>query len=261
MKVLITNDDGINAEGLAVLANRLSRENEVYVVAPHTNRSGVSHCITMNKPLLIERHGENRYSLEGFPVDCVISALRGGFLPGVPDVVLSGINDDANIGTDVLYSGTCAGARQASLYGVPGIALSLCHRAGQRDAHCSYDALADFAADNIGLLAKLCGSPNGKSGSLGYFVNVNALSQDTYRGVKLAGLSNREYRDSVRIESDASGRQYSVFCGGLITSHGDGTDDASLVDDGYISVSVIHSEGVCDKDDRFGIEKQFVLKR
>src|SRR5574344_2495885 len=176
MKILLTNDDGIEAEGIAVLAKRLARENEVWVVAPHRDRSGVSHCITMDKPLLIEKRetvngvpcGEQWYSLEGFPADCVITALRGSFLPGLPDMVISGINSDANLGTDVIYSGTCAAARQASLYGVPGIALSLCHKSDHGEGEKGkYHALADFAAANLKMLAGLC-SEKGRAAGDGW---------------------------------------------------------------------------------------------
>ena len=260
MKILLTNDDGITAEGLAVLARRLCEENEVYVVAPHRNRSGVSHCITMEKPLLLEKHetvnGEKRngtwYSLEGFPADCVITALRGNFLPGVPDLVFSGINNDANLGTDVIYSGTCAAARQASLYGIPGIALSLCHKSDHGDGEEShYEALADFAATHLQLLAGLASGTQMENEQkklfcgegLPYFVNVNALSAEGYKGMALAGLSNREYKDSVEIEN-CDGKLYSIFHGGHILTHGDGADDNTIVQKGYVALSVLHTEAV-----------------
>jgi 5'-nucleotidase len=271
MKIVVTNDDGFESEGIAALVNRLSCDHDVCVVAPHRNRSGVSHHITMEKPLLIERqtivNGSKRngdwYSLEGFPADCVITALRGDFLPFFPDVVVSGINSDANLGTDVIYSGTCAAARQASLYGVPGIALSLCHKVNHGEGEeCHYEALADFAARNIVFLAGLCSDRQGMNAGvppmdrepLPYFVNVNALSAEWYEGMVLAGLSNREYRDSVEIEKTDDGKQYSIFHGGSIRSHGDGSDDYSIVQKGYVAISVLHTEAVCCE----GINQQFV---
>src|SRR5574344_1060325 len=174
MKIVITNDDGIDSEGLVTLAARLAEENEVCVVAPHRNRSGVSHHITMEHPLLIERRtqangspcGGDWYALEGFPADCVITALRGDFLPFFPDVVVSGINSDANLGTDVIYSGTCAAARQASLYGVPGIALSLCHRSGHHDDEDKYEPLAAFISDHISTFMQFCGAKNTDAGGM-----------------------------------------------------------------------------------------------
>jgi 5'-nucleotidase len=255
MKILITNDDGIDAPGLGVLEKCFSKNNEVWVVAPNRNRSGVSHCITMDKPLYLEQrpsaegmpYNENRYALEGFPADCVITALRGNFLPGIPDVVISGINNDANLGTDVIFSGTCAAARQASLYGVPGIALSLCHRGDHHDDEDKYEPLAAFISDHISTFMQFCGAKDNDSGGmLKYFVNVNALSLDSYKGYVLAGLSNREYRDSVEIQKDEAGRKYSVFCGGNILSYGDGTDDYSVVQNEYVAVSVLHTEAVCE---------------
>ena len=216
----------------------------------------------MDHPLYLQKKAENWYSLEGFPADCVITALRGNFLPGKPDIVISGINSDANLGSDVIYSGTCAGARQASLYGIPGIAVSLCHKDQHGgDGDSEYGALADFVAANLVMLAGLC-TVRFSDGSrkddappgLPYFVNVNGMSGKSYQGVVLAGLSNREYRDSVEIHTDSGGRQYSVFTGGTIVTHGDGTDDYSIVQRGYISLSVLRTEPVSCQ----GIEQQFV---
>src|SRR5574344_374949 len=146
MKLLLTNDDGYDADGIQTLAACLSRDNDVYVIAPDRNRSAVSNGITwMKEPLKFVRHSENVYSCSGLPADCVIAGLSGELLPFMPDAVISGINKGANIGTDIIYSGTAAAARQAVLYGIPGIALSI----ESSDDVWKYRALARFAADNL----------------------------------------------------------------------------------------------------------------
>jgi len=123
MNILITNDDGIASEGLRILADVLRKEHSVWVIAPHMERSAASQSITLRKPVSLRKAGEQTYSCNGTPADCVLYGV-GSVLPAVPDVVISGINRGENIGTDILYSGTVAAARQAVIMGIPGIALS-----------------------------------------------------------------------------------------------------------------------------------------
>src|SRR5574344_2604799 len=171
MKILLTNDDGIEGKGMQALALALSAYAEVYVLAPDEDNSGVSHRITMDKPLRITPHDDDIYSCSGAPVDCVITALRSDLFGVSFDAVFAGINRGANMGTDVVYSGTAAAARQAVLYGVPGIAVSL----DSDDDVYHYEAIAEFVANNIGKLASLSAE--------GLFVNINAESSSSYSGV------------------------------------------------------------------------------
>lgn len=123
-RVLITNDDGIDAPGLAVLeavAETLARE--VWVVAPEHDQSGVSHSISLHAPLRVRRRGDRRFSVTGTPADCVIVGSRH-VLPAPPDLVLSGINRGANLGVETVFSGTVGGAMAGLLLGLPSIALS-----------------------------------------------------------------------------------------------------------------------------------------
>ena len=146
MKLLLTNDDGFSADGIKTLARYLSDAgHEVWIFAPDRNRSAASNRITMDKPLRIKEHGQRVYSCSGMPADCVIAALKSGIIGNGVDAVLSGINRGANIGTDILYSGTAAAARQAVLYGVPGIAFSV----RSSDGFWRYDAMARFAYSNL----------------------------------------------------------------------------------------------------------------
>lgn len=122
MRILVTNDDGIDAPGLAVLAQVAERFGEVLVVAPRDHQSGCSHMVTTHRPLTVEQRGEQRYAVDGTPADCVRVALR--HLRLEVDWVLSGVNDGGNLGVDIYLSGTVAAAREARLLGKPAIAFS-----------------------------------------------------------------------------------------------------------------------------------------
>lgn len=124
MRILISNDDGIFAEGINTLAKALSELAEVIVVAPDRNRSGASNSLTLDYPLRIREEGKNRISVQGTPTDCVHFALNE-WLDVRPDIVVAGINHGANLGDDVLYSGTVAAATEGHFLGVPAIAVSL----------------------------------------------------------------------------------------------------------------------------------------
>jgi 5'-nucleotidase len=134
MRILITNDDGIHAHGLSVLeeiAGALS--DDVWVVAPETDQSGVSHSISLNDPLRLRKVSEKRYAVKGTPTDCVIMGLRHILLEKKPDLVLSGVNHGQNVAEDVTYSGTVAGAMEGTILGVRSIALSQAYGPGNRD--------------------------------------------------------------------------------------------------------------------------------
>ncbi|MBQ2601512.1 MAG: 5'/3'-nucleotidase SurE [Treponema sp.] len=256
MKILLTNDDGIEAPGLnALYRSLLESGNEVWVVAPLSDRSGASCSVSIGRDLLLERRGENRYALDGSPIDCVISALKGGYLPSMPDAVLSGINSGGNLGTDVIYSGTCGAARQACLYSVPGIALSIEKKSGTVDSEYRFSALADFASKNLEKLIGLCGNLRNKGEGEGYtyFVNVNAPSADSYNGVRFSELSRRDYHDRVFVSERADGKLVSRCVGeGAVETFGGTSSDFSLVESGCISVSVLYAEAVADKSYKDG---------
>lgn len=128
MRILVTNDDGINAPGLKVLAD-IARAftDDVWVVAPDTNQSGASHSLTLHEPLRCEAVADKRYAVSGTPTDCVIMGVRHLLLDHPPDLVLSGVNKGANLAEDVTYSGTIAGAIEGAQLGVRSIAMSLAY--------------------------------------------------------------------------------------------------------------------------------------
>ena len=231
MKILLTNDDGIHAEGLLALVKYLEKNHEVWVVAPDRNRSGVSHGITMAEPLKLCQLAENRFSCSGVPVDCTFTAING-ILNEYPDVVISGINKGPNLGTDIIFSGTAAAARQASFYGIPGIAVSLASFEEPLD----YSALADFVSKNIEKLVTLCDKD--------IFVNINAASLDSYKGYKLTSLSKRSYQDKVSLYNAPDGKFYSFFLGGEVESLGDDDSDEKATAQGYVSITRVLSQPI-----------------
>ncbi len=124
MRILITNDDGINAPGLAVMERiAAALSDDVWVVAPETDQSGLSHSLTLSDPLRLRQVGEQRFALRGTPTDCVIMGVRE-VIGGKPDLLLSGVNSGQNVADDITYSGTVAGAMEGTMLGIPSIALS-----------------------------------------------------------------------------------------------------------------------------------------
>jgi 5'-nucleotidase len=227
MRILVTNDDGIASEGLVALANTLSRRHEVWVFAPDTERSGASHGLTLGGPCRVRRVGERRFSCSGTPSDCVVLAMLGAI--GVkPDIVVSGINRGPNLGTDIVYSGTCAAAREAVLSGIPGIAISC---AGW-DGHFLYGAAAAFVLRNIDSLAEAC------SGEV--FVNINAPSSDDARlGAQWCQPCSRVYGNELESFEAPDGYTYCFITGGGSGVDGEGPDDFRVVTAGMLAISPI----------------------
>lgn len=138
MRILVTNDDGVHAAGIEALARvAATLSDDVWVVAPEYDQSGVSHSLSLNDPLRLREIAERRFAVRGTPTDCVIMAARH-IMPEPPDLVLSGINRGHNLAEDVTYSGTVAGAIEGTLLGLPSVALSQSYGRGERD-HVSYD--------------------------------------------------------------------------------------------------------------------------
>jgi 5'-nucleotidase len=227
MRILVTNDDGIGAEGIAALASALSKKHEVWVFAPDKERSGVSHALTLGAPGKVKEVSERRFSCSGTPSDCVVLALLGaiGFKP---ELVVSGINRGPNLGTDIVYSGTCGAAREAVIAGIPGIAVSC----ATRDSRPRYGSAAAFVSDNLERLAAACTDEA--------FINVNAPSSDE-GGLKALWSSpcTRIYDNGLRSFEGPDGFGYFFLTGGESRSVGPEANDYSVVASGRISVSQI----------------------
>ncbi|MBI9109074.1 MAG: 5'/3'-nucleotidase SurE [Spirochaetales bacterium] len=225
MRILLTNDDGIKSPGLDALRQSLNMH-DVWVVAPKTEQSGKSHSVTLFEPVCYEQLDEQVFSCSGSPADCVLYSYRGA-LPVKPDIVISGINIGPNLGTDLIYSGTAAAARQAALMGYPGVAVSMSSFA----APFHFGTTADFIADNLELLLELW--------HLDHFININTPNVPEFtEGVRITGLSRRMYSDEVVRFDAPRGGTYFFLEGGLIANTEDGTD-SECVASGAISVSPV----------------------
>lgn len=250
MNVLITNDDGYGAWGIEALINSISKKHKVFVMAPDSNRSGASNHINLDKPLSLCKKAPDRWTSSGTPADCVITSLKSNIFPEKIDAVVSGINKGANIGTDIIYSGTCGASRQAVLYGIPGIAVSMQLEDKSKDWNDKnnwyFDKLADFVSDNLEKLCSLCVvTENGlmpKERSV--FVNVNAFSIPEFKGTKFTDVCFREYiHDRVELK-DNSFEVSGIFWGGDCNSKSRNYSDYDACSSGYISISRIYSEPV-----------------
>lgn len=238
--LLLTNDDGIDGEGLVALAKALEKVANVYILAPESNRSGVSNHITIEEDLHFTKVGENAYTCSGYPCDCAIVGLISDLFPVHFDAVVSGINKGPNLGTDLLYSGTAAAARQAVSFGYPGIAISLgeVYDGGVYD----YEVLARFVSENLDTLISLSDIKKG------LFVNINAPRKPSFSGVVFAeSLSLRNYNDSITLLAANNENLYGKVMGGRLVSTGPADSDFELVHQGKVVISLIPTEPVCSK--------------
>ncbi len=246
MRILITNDDGINAPGLEVLTDIAHAiagpEGAVWTVAPAFEQSGVGHCISYTHPMMIARLGPHRYAAEGSPADCVLAGFYDVLEGAKPDLVLSGVNRGNNSAENVLYSGTIGGAMEAALQGVPAIALS-------QFMGPATEALADpFQAARVhgealvrALLAK--GRWDAGDYRLFYSVNFPPVAAADVRGVKVAAQGFR--RDSafgVEPYLSPSGRKFLWIRGGQQQTPTLPGTDAAVNLAGYISVTPMRAD-------------------
>lgn len=237
MRILITNDDGINARGLALLegvARRLS--DEVWVVAPAEEQSGAGHSLTLTQPVRLRRHGERRFSVTGTPTDSVMLALAHVMKEARPDVILSGINRGANLAEDVTYSGTVSAAMEGALAGVRSIALSQAYsREGMGDT-VPFAAAEAWAERVLAPLLSFETAP-------GTLINVNfpALPPGEVRGVRVCRQGIRDYgRLRIVQRRDPRGYEYYWFgLGPMVETPGHQTD-LEAVADGFVSITPLH---------------------
>lgn len=230
MLILCTNDDGYRAAGLAVLADAARSLGDVEIVAPDREQSATSHSLTMHFPLRAHRIEGRVQSVDGTPTDCVALAV-GELLGRRPDIVLSGVNHGPNMGEDVLYSGTVAGAMEATMLGIPAVAFSYAGRDTER--------IADFGPILRRLLPQLVQRGGFPDQTL-LNVNFPPIPPDAVRGVKVTKLGRRVYTDSITRANDPSGREYFWIGGGGIQWEAEEGTDFQAVQDGYISVTPLH---------------------
>ncbi|MBI5627207.1 MAG: 5'/3'-nucleotidase SurE [Nitrosomonadales bacterium] len=218
MRILISNDDGYFAPGLACLAEHLAKIAEIIVVAPERDRSGASNSLTLDRPLKLSRSDNGFYYVNGTPTDCVHLAVTG-MLDQQPDMVVSGINAGANMGDDTIYSGTVAAATEGFLLGIPSIAVSL---VSKEFAHC--ETAARVAADLVQRFAR-------QKHSLPWLHNVNVpdVPYDLLHGIAVTRLGKRHKAEPVVKASNPHGETvYWVGAAGKAQDAGEDTDFYAL---------------------------------
>ena len=230
MRVLVSNDDGVDAPGIRVLADCLGKVGTVTVVAPDRDRSGASNSLTLDAPVRVLPMGGGYYRVAGTPTDCVHLALSG-LLQDEPDIVVSGINNSANLGDDVIYSGTVSAAMEGRFLGLPAIAVSLAAKdhKGQHYASAAQAALA--------IMERLLVDPLPADTILN--VNVPDRAWADLRGFAVTRLGRRHRSAPCIAQTDPRGRpMYWIGPPGEAEDDGPGTD-FHAVREGYISISPI----------------------
>jgi len=234
-RILLSNDDGVGADGLAVL-ERLAQtlSDDVWVVAPAVEQSGTGHSLTLHEPLRPVQVGERRFSISGTPTDCMMVAINHLLKDRKPDLVLSGINMGANLGEDVHYSGTVAAALEATLLGVPSIAVSQVIQYGST-APVPWGAADKFIPD---LIRKLCKA--GWPTSVMMNINIPNRPVDQVTGIIATAQGKHKLGDDLILREDPRGRPY-IWIGPRRASDAavDGSD-LKAVDEGYIAVTPLN---------------------
>lgn len=237
MRILVTNDDGYHAPGLAVLEELAAAfSDDVWVVAPTEEQSGAGHSLTLTRPLRIRRFEDRRYAVSGTPTDAVMMALAKIMKDCPPDLILSGVNRGANLAEDVTYSGTVSAAMEGALAGVRSIALSQVYaREGMGDS-VPFEAARAWGERVLAPLMTLDWAPR-------TLVNVNfpALPADQVKGVRVVTQGLRDY-GRLRIVSnrDPRGYEYHWFALGPVIHTPAHSTDLEAIQDGYVAVTPLH---------------------
>jgi 5'-nucleotidase len=229
-RILITNDDGIHSEGIEALEAAMNQIGEVYVVAPASEMSGASHSLTLERPLRIRQIDERHWTVDGTPTDCVTLALNRILLNGErPDICVSGINHGANLGDDATYSGTVAGAMEATILGIPGLAFSLvAARAPDftESARIAIDVTRKALAEGIPEWTLL---------------NVN-IPKGTPKGIRVTRQGFKEAKPVISEHIDPRGKPYYWIGEVREGFRAEGGTDFEAVDEGYVSVTPMRSD-------------------
>lgn len=238
LRILISNDDGIHAPGIQVLAAELSKFADVTVVAPTSERSGQSHAITIYQPLRLHEFGEQRYGVDGTPADCVMLALQHLY-ETPPDWVVSGINRGGNLGTDILYSGTVGAALEAANAGVKALAVSLEGIEGEPK---NYEAAAKCASEVVQ-------RPDVFGVGRYELLNLNVpdFPFEKILGLRTASVGRRIYEGKMWERHDPRGKPYYwIGAGGYGHEAIEGSDCVVLYE-GYATISVLKADFFADQ--------------
>jgi len=232
MRILVSNDDGILARGLGVLAEVCAAVGQVTVVAPDREQSGTSHSLTLHRPIRAARRPDGAFQVDGTPTDCVLLAL-GMLMPDQPDFVISGINHGSNMGEDVLYSGTVAAAFEGLVGGIPSVAISF--------AGTDLDLLDTHRPRLERLLRQLVNVRDFPKETL-LNINLPGIPGDDVKGVKVTHLGSRVFSEEIALMKDPWGKDIYWIGGGHVTWSGGVDSDVRATRDGYISVTPLHMD-------------------
>ena len=229
-RILLTNDDGIHSDGLQILERTLLEVGDVFVVAPAAEMSGASHSLTLSRPLRIRQVDERHWSVDGTPTDCVTLALHQILHEDeLPHVCVSGINHGGNLGDDATYSGTVAGALEATILGVPGLAISLVAR-----DHFNFTDAARFALVAVRKILSE-GLPEGT------LLNMN-VPQGEIKGVKVTRQGIKNARPVITEHIDPRGKPYFWIGEQYFRSNAEDGTDYRAIEDGYVSITPLKSD-------------------
>lgn len=234
MRILLTNDDGYFAPGIQTMYEVLKEEDyELFVIAPDSQRSATGHSITLFEPLFLTKHPLEKgagYALSGKPADCVKIGIQGDIIPK-PDLVISGINNGPNLGTDVFYSGTVSAAMEGVLLGIPALAVSLASFS-LTDYQPAATFLAKFLREHKGEILKQGGLIN---------INIPAIPQEDWKGLKVTKLGKAVYENVFEQRKAPFGREY-YWQAGTVAKEEDEETDLFAVQQGYVSITPMHSD-------------------
>ena len=234
MNILVSNDDGILAPGLALLAEVCQTVGRVTVVAPDREQSGTSHSLTMHRPLRPARRPDGSFQVDGTPTDCVLLAL-GTLMPERPDFVFSGVNHGPNMGEDVLYSGTVAVAMEGVTLGVPSVAISFAGPASDLETMNSY-------RETLTRLVQRIVAVQGFPPETLLSINLPPCGASAVTGIKVTSLGSRYFSESLTRMRDPWGREIFWIGGGAIHWTGGAESDHHAVADGFISITPLHMD-------------------
>jgi len=242
MNILLTNDDGYRADGINILKKYLLRFGRVIIVAPENNQSTTSHSISLNRPLRCKKIKKDIYSVSGLPADCVNFAINSDKIHEKFHLVISGINDGANVGDDINYSGTVGAAREGYLHGINAIAVSIGNKKNPK-----FDDCANLFSK---ILDKII-----KTKVKNFFLNINFpnLIEEDIKGIKFTKQGQRAYGHRILTKKDPRGYEYHWIGGNDLSYKSKDGSDINALKNGYATITPLTTNYTDNKFKKFNI--------
>ncbi|NSW73845.1 5'/3'-nucleotidase SurE [bacterium] len=244
MNILLTNDDGYRAEGIKVLEEYISKYGDVTIVAPENNQSTTSHSISLGKPLRCKRISSNTYSISGLPADCVNFAINSKKINKKFDIVISGINDGANVGDDINYSGTVGAAREGYLHGINSIAVSIGNKKNPK-----FEPIANLFSK---IFYQIISAKIKK-----FFLNINFpnLKESDIKGIKFTCQGSRTYGHKIITKKDPRGYEYHWIGGNDLSYKSITGSDIDAIKSGFVSITPLKTNYTDHEFPRLNLKK------